>query len=141
MAFVNDEVVELLRGTQPRTSRRLPELLADFRVAAWMKGAGERSKASGRVSGSCARSFSASSGSELASRGQEVDSTPPAVLSLEAVGYYEVIVKRRRMSVGLAWNTPKSARGPWRLSQSPALTIELNANYFRRLGLPSLVNG
>ena len=54
-------------------------------------------------------------------------------------GYREL--KRRGVSVDLAWNTAKSAHGPWRLSQSPALTIALPARYFRRLGLPSLVNG
>jgi len=54
-------------------------------------------------------------------------------------GYREV--KRRGVSTDLAWNTAKSAHGPWRLSQSPALTIALPARYFRKLGLPSLVNG
>jgi RNA-directed DNA polymerase len=54
-------------------------------------------------------------------------------------GYREL--KRRGVSVDLAWNTAKSAHGPWRLSQSPALTIALPAGYFRRLGLPRLVNG
>lgn len=54
-------------------------------------------------------------------------------------GYREL--KWRGVSVDLAWNTAKSAHGPWRLSQSPALTIALPASYFRRLGLPSLVNG
>jgi RNA-directed DNA polymerase len=54
-------------------------------------------------------------------------------------GYREL--KRRGVSVDLAWNTAKSAHGPWRLSQSPALTIALPAKYFRELGLPRLVNG
>ena len=54
-------------------------------------------------------------------------------------GYREL--KRRGVSVDLAWNTSKSAHGPWRLSQSPALTIALPAKYFQRLGLPRLVNG
>jgi RNA-directed DNA polymerase len=54
-------------------------------------------------------------------------------------GYREL--KRRGVSVDLAWNTAKSAHGPWRLSQSPALTIALSARYFRLLGLPRLVNG
>jgi RNA-directed DNA polymerase len=43
--------------------------------------------------------------------------------------------------VDLAWNTAKSAHGPWLLSQSPALTIALPTGYFRKLGLPKLVNG
>jgi RNA-directed DNA polymerase len=54
-------------------------------------------------------------------------------------GYREL--KRRGVSVGLAWNTSKSAHGPWRLSQSPALTSELPAKYFRKMGLPRLANG
>ena len=54
-------------------------------------------------------------------------------------GYREL--KRRGVSVDLAWNTAKSAHGPWRLSQSPALNIALPAKYFRKLGLPRLVNG
>lgn len=54
-------------------------------------------------------------------------------------GYREL--KRWGVSVDLAWNTAKSAHGPWRLNQSPALTIALSARYFRMLGLPRLVNG
>ena len=54
-------------------------------------------------------------------------------------GYREL--RRRGVPVELAWNTAKSAHGPWRLSQSPALTIALSARYFRTLGLPRLVNG
>lgn len=38
----------------------------------------------------------------------------------------------------LAWNTCKSAHGPWRLSRSPALAFALTARYFAKLGLPSL---
>jgi len=38
----------------------------------------------------------------------------------------------------LAWNTAKSARGPWRLSASPALYKALPNRYFRHLGLPEL---
>lgn len=53
-------------------------------------------------------------------------------------GYREL--RRRGVSCDLAWNTSKSAHGPWRLSQSPALTIALPARYFRNLGLPSLVD-
>jgi RNA-directed DNA polymerase len=41
----------------------------------------------------------------------------------------------------LAWNTVKSAHGPWRLSQSPALAIALPQRYFAALGLPSLFAG
>jgi hypothetical protein len=41
----------------------------------------------------------------------------------------------------LAWNTAKSAHGPGRLSQSPALAIALPQRYFAALGLPSLCEG
>jgi RNA-directed DNA polymerase len=54
-------------------------------------------------------------------------------------GYREL--KRRGVSTDLAWNTAKSAHGPWRLSQSPALAFALPTGYFRKLGLPSLANG
>jgi hypothetical protein len=42
-------------------------------------------------------------------------------------GYREL--KRLGVSGDLAWNTAKSAHGPWRLSQSPALSIALPAGY------------
>lgn len=38
----------------------------------------------------------------------------------------------------LAWNTAKSAHGPWRISHSPALYHALPTSYFRSLGLPEL---
>lgn len=38
----------------------------------------------------------------------------------------------------LAWNTAKSAHGPWRLSKSPALYYALPNRYFRNWGLPEL---
>lgn len=46
----------------------------------------------------------------------------------------------RRLGVGrfLAWNTAKSAHGPWRLSASPALYRAMPNQYFRGLGLPEL---
>jgi RNA-directed DNA polymerase len=52
-------------------------------------------------------------------------------------GYREL--RKRGISRDLAWNTAKSAHGPWRLSQSPALTIALPARYFAALGLPNVV--
>ena len=51
-------------------------------------------------------------------------------------GYREL--RKRGVEQMLAWNTCKSAHGPWRLSQSPALGIALPGQYFRSLGLPSL---
>lgn len=52
-------------------------------------------------------------------------------------GYREL--RKRGISRDLAWNTAKSAHGPWRLSASPALAIALPVQYFVALGLPSLV--
>jgi hypothetical protein len=54
-------------------------------------------------------------------------------------GYREL--RKRGVDRELAWNTCKSAHGPWRLSRSPALTIALSARYFAALGLPNLVEG
>lgn len=52
-------------------------------------------------------------------------------------GYREL--RKWGISRDLAWNTAKSAHGPWRLSQSPALAMALPARYFAALGLPCLV--
>ena len=51
-------------------------------------------------------------------------------------GYREL--RRRGISIDLAWNTFKSAHGPWRLSRSPALSVALPRSYFDALGLPRL---
>lgn len=51
-------------------------------------------------------------------------------------GYREL--RRRGVSRREAWQTAKSAHGPWRLSKTPALALALPARYFERLGLPSL---
>lgn len=51
-------------------------------------------------------------------------------------GYREL--RLRGVSRDLAWNTSKSAHGPWRLSRSPALAIALPGKYFAALGLPQL---
>jgi len=47
-------------------------------------------------------------------------------------------LRRRGISRSLAWNTVKSAHGPWRLSRSPALSIALPGRYFDKMGLPRL---
>jgi RNA-directed DNA polymerase len=47
-------------------------------------------------------------------------------------------LRRRGVSRDLAWNTVKSAHGPWRLSRSPALAIALPGGYFDGLGFPRL---
>jgi len=52
-------------------------------------------------------------------------------------GYHEL--RRRGVDRELAWNTCKSAHGPWRLSQRPALYHALPNRYFAVRGLPSLV--
>lgn len=51
-------------------------------------------------------------------------------------GYREL--RKRGVSVREAWNTRKSAHGPWRLSKTPALSIALPLRFFTNLGLPSL---
>ncbi|WP_303293823.1 group II intron maturase-specific domain-containing protein, partial [Marinobacter sp. ST-43] len=51
-------------------------------------------------------------------------------------GYREL--RKRGVPVRLAWNTAKSAHGPWRLSHSPALREALPARLFRSYGLPEL---
>jgi RNA-directed DNA polymerase len=50
--------------------------------------------------------------------------------------YRELV--NRGVSRDLAWNTAKSAHGPWRLSRSPALTYALPGEYFDGLGVPRL---
>ena len=47
-------------------------------------------------------------------------------------------LRKLGVSRDLAWNTCKSAHGPWRLSRSPALAFALPARYFAKLGLPRL---
>jgi len=51
-------------------------------------------------------------------------------------GYRQL--RQRGVSVREAWNTSKSAHGPWRLSKTPAMTIALPLSYFTNLGLPNL---
>ena len=51
-------------------------------------------------------------------------------------GYRELL--KHGVSRDLAWNTAKSAHGPWRLSRSPGLAFALPAKYFASLGLPRL---
>jgi RNA-directed DNA polymerase len=47
-------------------------------------------------------------------------------------------LRKLGVSRDLAWNTVKSAHGPWRLSRSPALSFALPGGYFHALGLPPL---
>ena len=53
-----------------------------------------------------------------------------------SAGYREL--RKRGVSVREAWNTSKSAHGPWRLSKTPALNMALPAKLFRQMGLPEL---
>lgn len=53
-----------------------------------------------------------------------------------SAGYREL--RKRGVSVREAWNTSKSAHGPWRLSQTPALSLALPLKLFRQMGLPEL---
>ena len=47
-------------------------------------------------------------------------------------------LRKRGVSQDLAWNTCKSAHGPWRLSRSPARAIALPGQHFDRVGVPRL---
>jgi len=47
-------------------------------------------------------------------------------------------LRTRGVGQQLAWNTAKSAHGPWRLRQSPALAMALPQRSFAALGLPHL---
>lgn len=47
-------------------------------------------------------------------------------------------LRDRGVSRDLAWNTVKSAHGPWRLSRSPALAFALPGRVFSQMGLPLL---
>lgn len=51
-------------------------------------------------------------------------------------GYREL--RRRGISRDLAWNTSKSAHGPWRISHSPALNMALPGKFFDSIGVPRL---
>ena len=53
-----------------------------------------------------------------------------------SAGYREL--RKRGVSVCEAWNTSKSAHGPWRLSKTPALAVALPLRFFKTLELPSL---
>ncbi|MBK9442307.1 MAG: group II intron reverse transcriptase/maturase [Comamonadaceae bacterium] len=53
-----------------------------------------------------------------------------------SAGYREL--RKRGVTVREAWNTSKSAHGPWRLSKTPALSLALPVKLFRQMGLPEL---
>jgi RNA-directed DNA polymerase len=47
-------------------------------------------------------------------------------------------LRKRGVSQDWAWNTGKSAHGPWRLRRSPVLAMALPGQHFDRLGVPRL---
>jgi RNA-directed DNA polymerase len=49
-------------------------------------------------------------------------------------------LRRRGIGLDLAAQTAGSAHGPWRIANSPALSIALPNAYFDSLGLPRLVD-
>ena len=51
-------------------------------------------------------------------------------------GYREL--RKRGVSVRDAWNTSKSAHGPWRISKTPALSLAMPVSFFSGMGLPQL---
>jgi RNA-directed DNA polymerase len=52
------------------------------------------------------------------------------------VGVRCAALRKRGVGLALAARTARSAHGPWRLAQSPALTIALPTAYFDSLGIP-----
>lgn len=61
------------------------------------------------------------------------------LLHMEAIGKGGLLgTTSTGVSVRKAWNTGKSAHGPWRLSKTPELTLACLARYFTCLGLRSL---
>jgi Group II intron, maturase-specific domain len=50
-------------------------------------------------------------------------------------------LRQRGVSITLIANTIRSCHGPWRLANSPALSIALPIAYFDSLGLPRLFDG
>ena len=51
-------------------------------------------------------------------------------------GYRQL--RKRGVKRVLAWNTAKSAHGPWRISHSPALYLALPKDLFIKMGVPVL---
>ncbi len=50
-------------------------------------------------------------------------------------------LRKRGVGCALASRTARSGHGPWRLAQSPALTIALPKAYFESLGIPRFTGG
>ena len=74
---------------------------------------------------------------EVLSPVREIDkSVRRRICCYAGTGYREL--GKRAVSGREAWNTRKSVHGPWRLSQTPALTLALPVKLFRQMGLPEL---
>lgn len=54
----------------------------------------------------------------------------------DRAGYREL--HKRGATVREAWNTHKSAHGPWLLSKTPVLALTLTVKYFSSIALPAL---
>jgi RNA-directed DNA polymerase len=110
-------------GTDPSYPRhRICVIVAELRDPAWLESV-----------------FRHRRSTEPSARHRQVDTTQVTLLSLETMGsagYREL--RKRGVSVREAWNTSKSAHGPWRVSQTPALSIALPLRFFEQMGLPSL---
>ena len=68
-----------------------------------------------------------------------MDSATVTLLRMEArgiKGYREF--RKGGVFVRDAWNTSKSAHGPWRISKTPALSLAMPASFFSAMGLPQL---
>jgi hypothetical protein len=66
--------------------------------------------------------------------------TAVTMLRMETMGQRGLprYFRKREVAVREAWNTSKSAHGPWRLSKTPGLNLALPAKLFRQMGLPEL---
>ena len=74
-----------------------------------------------------------------------MDTPSSAVHDLEAMETREAArygkLRQRGVGQALAAQTAGSPHGPWRLANSPALSIALPLSYFDSLGLPRLFDG
>lgn len=70
---------------------------------------------------------------------RQVDTAQAEMLPVETMGKCRFRELRKRgVTVREAWNTSKSAHGPWRLSRTPTLTVALPSKTFSSMGLPAL---
>ncbi len=81
-----------------------------------------------------------SRGAESSARHRQMAAAQVTLHHLEAMGTVRLYreLRKRGVTVREAWNTSKSAHGPWRLSKTPALSLALPARIFSSLDLPAL---